>query len=54
MHKVRPPPLRNSKRASGVSVALLFCLLIALTTSAAAEGTHAYISEYTGAETCLA
>ncbi len=34
-------------------VVLLFCLLIASTASAA-EGTHAGIDEYTGAETCLA
>nr|AAU83226.1 cytochrome c putative [uncultured archaeon GZfos27A8] len=35
-------------------VVLLFCLLIAQAASAAAEGSHAGIAEYTGAETCLA
>ena len=40
--------------AARFPVVLLFCLLIASTASAAAEGSHAGIDEYTGAETCLA
>jgi hypothetical protein len=44
-------PLRHIT-AARFSVVLLFCLLIASTASA--EGSHTYIGEYTGAETCLA
>ncbi|MEA1906976.1 MAG: hypothetical protein U9N12_08515, partial [Euryarchaeota archaeon] len=46
-------PLRHIT-AARFSVVLLFCLLIAQAASAASEGSHAGIDEYTGAATCLA
>ena len=40
--------------AARFSVLLLFCLLISSTVPTVSAGTHDYIDEYTGSETCLA